>query len=64
VSFLGSVGVAALVTARDEFSDGRFAVVAHDPWEHNRATLFSPAVIPRAGSSSEMKRYPNAGSSV
>lgn len=32
--------------------------------EHNRATLFSPATMPRAGSSSAMNRYPKAGSSA
>ena len=33
-------------------------------WEHSRATRFSPAVMPRPGSSSAMNRYPNAGSSA
>ena len=32
-------------------------------WKHSPATRFSPAVIPRPGSSSEMKRYRDAGSS-
>ena len=28
-------------------------------WEHKRAALCSPALMPRAGSSSAMNRYPN-----
>jgi hypothetical protein len=28
-------------------------------WEHKRAALFSPALMPRPGSSSAMNRHPN-----
>ena len=54
--------VGCSVMSVGQVRSGAVAVASVDQvrcWEHKRAALFSPALMPRAGSSSAMNRYPN-----